>query len=405
MTTSIGGRIPKSCAISIRSNSTKSEEPDNYFGGRLLSGTNTLADAFVRFQPDSYEPVQERLPDLSYALLPTALGAGFFRAVQRRCRLVVRPSTPGGGPELSSVRLDTFYGLSRPYAPTSWFTFTPVAGGRLTNYSDTTGAGVPGGTTRLLGEVGFDSVLRASGTFITQNPTWDINGLRHLITPSLSYRYIPEADKGQASIPVIDGTTFSTYLPPLELGDMRAIDQLHAVNTLRLGLDNILQTRDNQYGSRNLVELNLADDLNFHRTLDEPNYSDIHADLTLTPARWLQFNLAEILDASRLTLREFDSDLTLRDGDQWSLRLAEDFLHHEDDDYLLEYTERFTEKYSGLVEIEYGARQHRFNQRALGLVENLVNTWRIEYVLTFNEGPTRSGAGLGFQCNVTPIRF
>jgi len=59
------------------------------------------------------------------------------------------------------------------------------------------------------------------------------------VTPKLSYRYIPSADKGQQYIPQIDNRVFDTALPPLELGDQRNIDDLSATNTLRLGLDNI----------------------------------------------------------------------------------------------------------------------------------------------------------------------
>ena len=120
-----------------------------------------------------------------------------------------------------------------------------MAGARVTHYADTVGAVTAGGYTRTLGEVGFDTALRASGTFDYQNAQWDINGLRHLFTPRLSYRYIPEADRGRARIPQIDRQTFSTYLPPLGLGETRNIDALRATTgEIRQQIQRIEAARD-----------------------------------------------------------------------------------------------------------------------------------------------------------------
>ena len=43
---------------------------------------------------------------------------------------------------------------------------------------------------------GFDARLLASGTFDYKNPVWEVDGLRHLVEPKLSYRYAPEAAAG-----------------------------------------------------------------------------------------------------------------------------------------------------------------------------------------------------------------
>ncbi len=86
------------------------------------------------------------------------------------------------------------------------------------------------------------------------------------------------------------------------------------------------------------------------------------------------------------------------------LQLASDFVRHEDDDYLLNFHQKINEQYSGLILVEYGARQHRFNQRSIGLVQNPSNTWIIRYLFTSNGGPNKEGP-LDFQVEVEPIRF
>ena len=192
------------------------QEPDTFLES-VYAGNNYFVSAFGRFQPNTFHPVQERLPEVRFDLLPLAVGNGFTERFNAGLA-VLREDPPSGGPTLESKRFDTYYSLSRTFVPQPWLTFTPVAGGRLTYYDQATGGRST--YTRTLGEVGFDAALRTSATYDYKNETWGIDGIRHLMTPRLLYRYIPEADKGQVYIPPIDRQTFSTYLQPLGLGDM-----------------------------------------------------------------------------------------------------------------------------------------------------------------------------------------
>lgn len=378
------------------------QEPDSSLEA-VYTGSDSIASAFARFQPNSFEAVQERLPELRYDELPTAIGGGFYERFDASAvRLVERP--PAGGAELSDNRLDGFYSVSRPMAPADWLSFTPVAGALVTNYSDTRGAADPGGYTRFLGEVGFDAFLRSSGVFSYSNPLWDIDGLRHLMTPQISYRYIPEGDAGRASIPDIDRPTFSTYLQPLDLGDMRAIDDLHSINTLRLGLDNILQTRNSGYGSRDLLAFNVADDLQFHRQPGQHDFSDLHTETVVSPAPWINFSAEQVFRAQTFSLREFDAGFDIHNDRDWGVRLTSDFLRHEDDDYLLDFYKRLNEVYVFHEVVEYDARHLRFNQVSSELDQNLANLWRIKYVVTFNAGPNREGH-FGLDVEIDALRF
>ncbi|HEY3754965.1 MAG TPA: LPS assembly protein LptD [Opitutaceae bacterium] len=373
----------------------------------LHSGPDDFASLFVRPQVNDWEDVVQRLPELSYTLAPLNIGGGFYeRGEASAVHLEENPPTVLDQPNLAENRLDAFYRISRPIVAGNWFNFTPIAGVRETDYFDTQGALVGNHYIRTLGEVGFDSQLEASGVFDYQNATWGIDGLRHLFIPSISYRYIPGSATGNESIPDIDQLSYSTYLQPLELGDDRDIDQLGPRNTMRIGLDNILQTRDDGYGSRNLIDFDVADDVNF--TKPQPyfeNYSnDMHTEMLLTPARWIEIDAAHVFNPATFTLYEFDAGLTLRDGDQWSARIAGDFLRHETDDYLFEYRYRLTEEYQAVLNVEYGARSHVLNTVQLGIVQNLGNTWRVQWLLTRNGGPNREGR-YGANVEVDVYRF
>jgi hypothetical protein len=173
---------------------------------------------------------------------------------------------------------------------------------------------------------------------------------------------------------------------------------------LRIGADNILQTRDEGYGSRNLVDLNLGEDVNFARTAAEPDFTDVHSELTLTPAHWIEVDMAQVFSPRTFRQREFDATLILRNADLWQLHLATDILRHQDNAYLVEYSQRLNEQYTLEVLMEYDARSHLFPERAIGIRQNLVNTWRLLYLLTYYSGPTRSGH-LGLQVEADVIRF
>ena len=228
--------------------------------------------------------------------------------------------------------------------------------------------------------------------------------MRHLFTPYLSYRYIPASAADPNRIPDIDADTFDTYLPPIELGDARAIDALGPSDTLRVGIDNTLQTRDGQYGSRDLVEWRLADDILFLRQPGQRNYSQLYGEVALYPAKWVSVESQEIVEPRTGAIHEFESAVNLLNADIWTLKLATDFVSHEDDEYFAEWTVRLNEAYKGVLRSDYNVREHRWDRREVGLIQNLNNTWRVEYTAAFDQGPSREGHfSLNVQFDV--IRF
>jgi len=412
------------------------QEPDTFIES-TYAGANYFVSAFARFQPNSFQRVQERLPEIRFDLLPTSIGGGVveqFNASYVRLRergpletilsnLTVnvpgQPVTPSSssvlyGPNvtlLQADRFDAYYALSRPIAPTEWFSITPVAGGRLASYADARFGPVLGivpapavdpsprlHQTRTLGEVGFDAVLRSSGTFAYQNETWKIDGLRHLFTPRISYRYIRANEPNL--MPAIDRPVFSTYLQPLGLGDARTVDTMDSANTLRLAFDNVLQTHDPVTGTRDLALLTIANDFNFaagHRDL-----SGLQVEAALMPVHWLQLDAYQRYAPRTARLQEFNTGFTLHDGDAWSVRFSNNFLRDQIEDYAVDGRARINEVYQLLTRLHYDARKRRFNEQAYGLVQNLDNTWRISYVVSLYAGPRReSHFGLNVQIEAT----
>lgn len=376
------------------------QQPDS-FVEVVHTGENHLLSGFVRAQPNAYQRVQQRLPEFRYDVLPLRFADGFYQRFSASLALL-RDDPPGSAPTLTTDRLDAHYALTRPFTPREWLSVTPVAGARVTHYNTATGGRRT--YTRTLGEVGLDADLRASAVYDYKNEAWDINGLRHLVTPRLSYRYIPSADRGQKYIPPIDRRTFSTYLQPLGLGDQRNLDELGRTHTLRLGLDNTLQTRDATYGSRDLFVFNVAADYRFDRAPGERAFSDLHNEIALLPARWLQFDVYQRYSTRTFALREFNSGLTIRDGDALSLRFSSNFLHRQLEDYLADWRYRLSEVYEAVARLHYDSREHRFIEQSYGLRQNLNNTWLFEYVITLYDGPRRESS-FGFNLQIEALGF
>jgi LPS-assembly protein len=363
---------------------------------------NYFASAFMRLNPNAFEDIIQRLPEIRFDLITTAIGGGFYERLNSS--IAALRETPPRGKTLASNRFDLFYQISRPINPTSYFNFTPVVGTRLTDYMDTQGALSKNNYLRVLGEVGFDSELRSSGIFNFSNPLWDINGIRHLFTPVVSYRFVPKDTSALKYIPLIDRKTYTTYLQPIEIGDLRTVDQIPHENTFRLSLNNSIQTRASQYGSRDLLILNLVGDIYNKSKVNERGHSNIHSDFSLTPARWIEITSQEVFNPSDFRIREFESGIKLKSGDKWTLKLASDFVKHENNEYLAEATYRIDERFELIGLLEYGARQHVFNQRSIAVVQNLANLWRLEYRITDNQGPSREGH-FNFQFLVDVLRF
>lgn len=386
------------------------QQPDTFVEA-AYSAPNYFLSAFARFQPNTFHRVQERLPEVRFDLLPLALGNGFYERFQASAAVLredslpaVSLSNPPAGSTLRSNRLDAYYAIERPFAPREWLALTPVAGGRVTHYANTEGAVRNGNYTRTLGELGLDAALRSSGTFAYRNEQWKIDGLRHLLTPRVSYRYIPEAGKGRGRIPQIDRLGFSTYLQPIGLGDQRNIDDLRGTNTLRLGVDHALQTRDPVHGVRDLVVFNLANDFRYQRTRGERDISETHVELSLMPARWLQFDLYQSFAPQSFTVRELNSAVTLHDGTAWSIRFSSNFLRQQIEDYVVDARIRLTESYEAVTRLHYDARRSRFNEQAYGIAHNIGNTWLVSYSVSLYSGRRRESS-FGFNVQIETVRF
>ncbi len=363
--------------------------------------TNTISGLLMRVQPNDFHEIRQRLPELTWELLPTPIGGGFIQQAQTSA-VVLRRDPPGPAPELRTERFDAYYAIQRPWSYQDWLAITPVIGARLTHYTKNLVSS--GDYTRTLGEFGLDAELKYSGVFDYQNELWGIDGLRHLITPKVSYRYIPDADEGTGRIIPIDRRVFATYLEPLGLGARRQIDDLSSTHTVRFALDQRLQTRDKTYGSRDLAQLTVALDSRIAQPVGQRTLSDFHTAIRLSPAAFLDVDLYHQAAPGKWSMRELNTAITLHSADDWRLQFATHHLENDIQEFIGAYAYRFNEVWEGYTRLHFDSRRSRFVEQSYGARQTIANRWTVRYEISFFEGSRRE-SDFGFAMRFDARRF
>ena len=389
----------------------------NTFAEAAYAGDNYIISAFGQFRPNDFQLIQERLPEVRFDLLPTPiLGTGAYHR-SSASYVQLREDSPFWNVEGESDRFDFTYRLERPIHLRPWLTFSPLVGARLTDYSNQSidpsvigGALIDEQFTREIFEVGFDLEMRAYRSYETKNRVWDIDGLRHIIRPVLRYRYFSDSDDRDA-IAAIDREVFDLERPLLDLSDLRNIDEISETHLMRLGLENLFQTRTEGYGSRTLAALNFYQDVLFERDTrydgsDEEVLNASWLEFILEPAPWLKFEFASRFRTQSLTLEELRTRTVLRSGEIWEIGLSTDLLNKRVDQYRLDYIYRLNERYSFLSDMRIDADTGEFTRFRLGLQSRVGATWEVLYAITFREDSDReSDVEFGVKLRLVDPQF
>ncbi len=381
------------------------QTPDNFVEASYY-GDSFIGSLFTRFRPNDWEQVQQRLPEArfdlpAYEILNTGAYQNFFVSYG-----YFRDSDPYTIEDyVDSTRLDAYYGIARPIQLNPWSKITPVIGGRLTYYGNAKNGSSD--YIRMLGQVGFDAQMDIWGFFDYKSETMGIDGIRHHITPMISYRYIPNAEQGFNRIPHIDDYYLSTYPPILDLGTMRNVDMLLNTNTMRFGIRNVFETRDSEYGSREIGRFDVFQDVNFEKqplaqTDGLQSYSDLYINASINPARWLTLGVYNRINTNHIGIPEINTYVGLYDGDALELYFISTYLSDSLTQYSVQADYRISECYKIFGRWAYDYRTSTLTDQTYGLWTRLGNTWIIEYVISYRSDSQRqNGFSAGMRVNVS----
>jgi hypothetical protein len=150
---------------------------------------------------------------------------------------------------------------------------------------------------------------------------WEVDGLRHIIEPSINYAYTPEPDARPLELPQFDPELPGLRPLPILYPDYNSIDSIDTQNVLRLGMRNKLQTKR---GGRveDLLDWYVMTDWRLDRREGQGRFGDIYSEADFRPRRWLTFNSEVRVDPNEATLRESHTAAILNPSTDWSLAVV-----------------------------------------------------------------------------------
>lgn len=274
-----------------------------------------------------------------------------------------------------AARADTFHQLLLPETFFGWLNVTPRVGGRVTWYSPEQGpAGTNEETTRFVFNTGADVSFKASQLWPdATNSLLDVDGLRHIIVPSVSYVYVPRPDETPPQLPQFDTQLPSLLVLPVEFPDYNDIDSIDSENVLRFGLRNTLQTKRNGLLD-NLLDWNLMLDWNLtpnERTNSvflqpQKTFDDLYSDLIFKPRPWiaLESQLRYGINDNHLNMSFYQ--ITFTPNDRWSWSVGHWYLHR---DFIDAGDDVITSTFFYRLNENWGARASQYFNANIGRVQ------------------------------------
>ena len=309
-------------------------QPSTFVEGNK-SWSNFSLDAYVQPRVNSFLETVERLPDIRLTGERQQIGAsplyyesessaGYYRRVFQETNGITTT------PAYSAGRADTYHQIVLPLTLFGWLNITPRAGGRFTYYTETEGTGATNEeTSRSVFNTGAEVSFKASRVWPgVQNHFFDVDGIRHIIVPSLNYVYVPSPTATPSQLPQFDSELPSFRLLPIEYTDYNAIDSIDSQNVMRFGLHNKLQTK-REGKVTDLVNWDVYTDWRLRPRSDQTTFADLYSDLVLKPRAWLTLGSITRYDIADQQWRMSLTTLTIQPKDNWKWSLSHLYLRDD----------------------------------------------------------------------------
>ncbi len=288
-------------------------------------------NGMAQFRVNDYAETVERLPDvkltgLRQQILETPLyyesesSAGYFRHLFPAETNFYSPFHTN---YYGATRADTYHQIVLPWTFFGWLNVIPRVGQRLSYYGEANGRGA---TTdeefRSVFNTGAEVTWKASRVYRgAQSDLLEVQGLRHIIEPSVNYAYVPVPNKAPRELAQFDRSLPSSRLRPIEFPDFNTIDSIDSQSVVRLGLRNKLQTK-REDGVDDLLNWAVYTDWRLGERHGGTTFSDLYSDLDFRPRSWITFNSETRYGLDQGQYREANHTITLEPNEHWSLALG-----------------------------------------------------------------------------------
>ena len=392
----------------------RNPQPSTFFEVNKLWPDFSL-DVYAQPRVNDYLETVERLPEVKLTayrqqLATTPLyyesesSAGYYRHLFADTNNPIVPSYAG-------FRGDTYHQLTLPQTYFGWLNVTPRVGGRFTYYggSDATNSG--GDLSRVVFNTGVEFTLKASRLWPeVKNKLFDVDGIRHIVEPSVNYVYMPEPNQTPKELPQFDYQPFSLRQLPIEFPDYNSIDAIESEHTLRLGVRNRLQTK--RAGKvDNLVSWALSEDWHVDPQHGEDDFGDLFSDVNFKPRSWITTESLTRWDVDDGKLNLALHSLTLQPNDRWSVALGhwytrDGFIENEDGRSLIssKVFYKFSENWCLRAEHYFETRDGRLEEQDYTIYRDL-RSWTAAVTLRLRRnlgGPDDVAVAFTFSLKAAP---
>ena len=285
----------------------KDSQPLSYLAAHHNFSNSTL-DLIVQKRVNRWYSQLEKLPEIKYNLPNFKLGATpfYFENITQGASYSYKNAVPSSN-DINMGRIDTVNKISLP-VKVAFIRFTPFLKNQETFYSKDIA-----GKTHLIRNIFFGGleaytkfyrVFNVKSNFLGM----DINGLRHIITPTVSYSYNPEPNIRRSQIDQID-----------------AIDAITYSNSATLELSNKLQTKRNNQ-TLDLIDFRVNTSYSFHsRAYDASTsgLSDLLFYLDALPYAWMRVDADATYNRVKRAFTLANIDLNFDLGKERSIGIGE----------------------------------------------------------------------------------
>ncbi len=309
----------------------------------------------------------ERLPEIKYDVANQQLWhSNFYLKTTDTFSNLVRKDASPTEVNKETVRMDSNNEISYPMK-VSIVEFKPLVGGRTTYYSRTKDR-QQYDIVRGIFTTGADLSTKFHKVYDLKKNFWGIaiNRLRHIITPSIAYRFSPDPT-----------------VPASQLDEFDTIDTLAGDHTIGFSVENKLQTKRDNTGIellRNIVSFPFR--LKEYPT-NKGGFDHITTQTDFKPIDWLTFSMDTDYNAVRDRLSTINFELYINDqDDKWYLALGKRLNVAVDDQITTELGYRLNPKWKFRVYERYDVERGLYKEHGYTITRNL-HEWDMDMV--FNE--------------------
>ncbi|MDR0740834.1 MAG: LPS assembly protein LptD [Puniceicoccales bacterium] len=371
---------------------TEDSDVRDSFGELDYRGENDLWTIFTRVKMNHYQDFSQQIPSLRFERFPQEIGDSglyYFGYIDfTRQKFTREHSTiPEQWEKIEQNRIDSYWGINRPMELANGIHFTPLVGGRWTRYC--------GECDRFLGELGLDWEANFYAHYPQSIPWLKAKEWKHIVRPIVQYRYQPKLGK-RRSHRAIETKKKDSFLPILDLSEMRYVDDLEEQNILRLGLENDYFAKGENGKIRKIATFDVYQDLRFKRNINaehgqEKTFSDLYLLSELNPRRWLNLRLYTRLNWEHFSLEETNGEINFSSGDLWELGFRAKILRHRVAQFGIHFCFRFNAISQLNFETQIDGRSGKFLALEIAYETRWSSVWDVKFFCKIKNHSSREG--------------